>query len=193
AETNVHQVIGFFGETAVQVCEGQQLDMDFELRDDVGVGEYLGMIEKKTASLLGCAMQIGGLLAGADPQQTELLYDAGIQLGKAFQVHDDILDAYGDEDLVGKRRGGDILQKKKGILYALAWESSPRAMKHTFAELYNKDSANPEVKIQQVLQVFDKFDVKLQAGELGTYCFREAMEKIDRLQITGEGMVVLRD
>ena len=193
AGQNVYKVIGEFSDTAVQICEGQQMDMDFENRDNVTVNDYLLMVEKKTAVLLGCAMHIGASLADASPSDTETLNDIGINLGKAFQIQDDVLDAYGDEELVGKRRGGDILQKKKSILYALAWESSTAVGRTSLSELYNKDAANPEVKIQQVLKLFDKLNVKERADNLGMHFFRNAMDALDQLSVSNEPMVVLRD
>jgi geranylgeranyl diphosphate synthase type II len=192
-ENNVHKVIGEFSDTAIQICEGQQLDMDFETRDNITVQDYLLMVEKKTAVLLGCALYIGALLADASQQEAESLNDIGVNLGKAFQIQDDVLDTYGDEQLVGKRRGGDILQKKKSILYALAWESSSQVGRNTLAELYNKDSGNPEVKIQQVLKLFDKLNVRERADNLGLNYFRSAMDALDRLDVQGEQLVVFRD
>lgn len=193
AGQNVYKVIGEFSDTAVQICEGQQLDMDFETRDDIHVNDYLLMVEKKTAALLGCAMYVGATLADAAPAEAESLHDIGINLGKAFQIQDDILDAYGEEELVGKRRGGDILQKKKSILYALAWESSTTVGRNGLSELYNRDGGNPEVKIQQVLKLFDKLNVKERADNLGTRFFQNATEELDQLTGTGGYLVVLRD
>ncbi len=193
SDENVHRVLGNFSDTAVQICEGQQLDMDSESRDQVTVSDYLLMVEKKTAVLLGCAMYTGALLAGASLSDAESLNDIGINLGKSFQIQDDILDAYGEEELVGKRRGGDILQKKKSILYALAWESSSSVGRSGLSELYNKDAGNPEVKIQQVLTLFDKLDVRDRADHLSTHFFQKAMATLDGLDVTGEAMVVLRD
>lgn len=193
AGQNVYKVIGEFSDTAVQICEGQQMDMDFESREGVSVNDYLLMVEKKTAVLLGCAMYVGASLADASPSEAESLNDIGINLGKAFQIQDDILDAYGDEDLVGKRRGGDILQKKKSILYALAWESSTSVGRTSLSDLYNKDAGNPEVKIQQVLKLFDKLNVKDRADNLGTHFFKNAIDALDQLSVKGEQLVILRD
>ena len=193
AGMNVYKVIGEFSDTAVQICEGQQMDMDFESREHVSVDEYLQMVEKKTAVLLGCAMYVGASLADATPAEAESLNDIGVSLGKAFQIQDDILDAYGDEALVGKRRGGDIVQKKKSILYALAWEASNPAGKTSLTELYNRDGGNPEVKIQQVLKLFDKLNIKDHAEQLGAQYFKTAMDGLDELSGSGEQVVVLRD
>lgn len=193
ARADARHILGVFSDVAVRICEGQQLDMDFERRDAVDVSEYLEMIEKKTAVLLGGALQIGALLAGAAESDAELLGEAGVQLGKAFQIHDDILDAYGDEELVGKRRGGDILQRKKSILYALAWESSHPTARQSLADLYNKDKGNPEVKIQQVLGVFDKLNVKHSAEQMATHCYHQAAHALDRVNAPPARMIPLHD
>lgn len=112
----VNQALELFSTTAAQVCEGQQLDMDFEHREDVTLEEYEKMIGLKTAVLLACSARMGALVAGADERQCEALYRYGYDLGMAFQVADDYLDAFGDEKVFGKPIGGDILQQKKSWL-----------------------------------------------------------------------------
>jgi geranylgeranyl diphosphate synthase type II len=186
-------ILGIFADAATRICEGQQFDMDFELEDAIEVGDYLNMIERKTAALLGCAMQVGALLGGASESHADQLNEIGIQLGKAFQIQDDILDAYGDEIVVGKRRGGDILQRKKSILYALAWESSAKSGRTKLTELYNQDVGNPEVKIQKVLGFFDTLDVKRSAEQLRDHCFREVKESLDRLTAEKVNTLPLRE
>jgi geranylgeranyl diphosphate synthase type II len=186
-------ILGIFADAATRICEGQQLDMDFELEDAIDVGDYLNLIERKTAALLGCAMQVGALLGGASESHADQLNEIGIQLGKAFQIQDDILDAYGDEIVVGKRRGGDILQRKKSILYALAWESASRPDRVKLTELYNQDVGNPEVKIQKVLGFFDTLDVKRSAEQLRDHCFREVKESLDRLTAEKVNTLPLRE
>lgn len=194
APEQVHRILGEMSDVAARICEGQQRDMDFEQRDLVGVEDYLLMVEQKTAVLLGCAMYVGALLAGASDQQADTLQDIGIQLGKAFQIHDDLLDAYGDVARVGKRRGGDILQKKKSILYALAWDGSSDSEKRHLAEIYNASHSNPEVKILQVLSVFDKCDVQSRAEALRDGLYREGMDTLERLSVpVPVQLVVLRD
>ncbi len=193
SEDNAQTIMGVFGDAAIQICEGQQLDLDSEEQEGVNVHEYLEIIEKKTAVLLGSALQIGALLAGAPPAQAEMLNEIGIELGKAFQIRDDVLDAYGEEALVGKRRGGDIVQKKKSILYAYAWESLAATGKNSLAEMYNKDAANPEVKIQKVLNFFDKLQVQQAAEQLGLQCFNKAAESLDYLSSLGINISTLHD
>jgi len=112
----IEPVVTLFNQTAVEVCEGQQLDMNFENRNDVSVKEYLKMIKLKTAVLIGCSLQTGAIIGGASAKEAERMYHAGYHLGIAFQLQDDILDSFGDEKKFGKQTGGDIIQNKKTIL-----------------------------------------------------------------------------
>jgi len=109
-------ILRLFNRTASEVCIGQQMDMDFEQRDDVRVNEYLEMIRLKTSVLLGASMGMGAMLAGADSKNVHAIYDYALNVGMAFQMQDDYLDAFGDMDKVGKRVGGDIIRNKKTIL-----------------------------------------------------------------------------
>lgn len=121
-------LITLFSRTALEVCEGQQHDVDFETRDDVSVDEYLNMIKLKTSVLVGCALQMGAIIAGADKKQQDLIYNYGIELGIAFQLMDDYLDAYGDPETFGKEVGGDIRENKKTYLYLKSIEDEGCAM-----------------------------------------------------------------
>ncbi|MGB5983624.1 MAG: polyprenyl synthetase family protein [Nonlabens sp.] len=116
------KLMTLFNRTALEVCEGQQYDVNFETRDDVTIDEYLLMIKLKTSVLLGCALQMGAIVAGASEQQQKFIYDYGIHLGIAFQLMDDYLDAYGDPETFGKEVGGDIRENKKTYLYLKSLE-----------------------------------------------------------------------
>ncbi len=115
--TVLSQALEVFNRTALEVCEGQQWDMDFESSKEVNEGQYLQMIRYKTSVLLGCALELGALAAGGTASVAKALYAFGLELGTSFQIHDDILDAFGDPTLVGKRVGGDILANKKTMLW----------------------------------------------------------------------------
>ena len=136
----VREIGDLFNLTAIQVCEGQQYDMDFESRDDVTLPEYLEMIRLKTAVLLACSLKTGAIIAGASPGDCQLIYDAGISLGMAFQLKDDFLDTYGDEKVFGKTPGGDILEGKKTFLFLKLIEKAGTEAK-TFNRLYSPASA----------------------------------------------------
>ena len=116
AKTGNWQVMDLFNKTAIEIYEGQQWDMDFEVRNDVTVDEYINMIRLKTSVLLGCALKTGALIAGAEENQADLMYQAGVDMGLAFQLRDDVLDVWGDPVSFGKEIGGDIMNNKKTFL-----------------------------------------------------------------------------
>ena len=156
----VPAVMKLFTETALEVCEGQQYDMDFETRMDVYEHEYLEMIRLKTSVLLAASLKIGALLAEAPAEDAQFLYDFGINLGMAFQLRDDILDVYGDPSVFGKKIGGDILSNKK--TYTLI-QALRRATPDQLAELKKWLSAvdfDPDEKIKAVTALFDAIDVR---------------------------------
>ena len=150
-----------FTQAAIDVCEGQQYDVDFETREAVSIEDYIIMISLKTAVLLAASLKIGALLAGAGDENANLLYDFGWHAGVAFQIQDDLLDAYGDAVKVGKRKGGDIIQNKKTILYLEALEradsSDQSSLKKYFAEGHG---LGDEEKVEKVLNIFDTYDIK---------------------------------
>src|SRR5690554_2611543 len=143
-----------FSETAIQVCEGQQLDMDFETREDVRVEEYLKMIEQKTAVLLGASMEMGGIVAKASEEENSLLYEFGRNLGIAFQLQDDYLDVFGDPETFGKQVGGDIIANKKTFLYLMAEDLAAKAEAEELTHLFGINPKDPEGKIMRVKDIF---------------------------------------
>lgn len=156
----VPAVMKLFTQTAMQVCEGQQYDMDFETRMDVYEHEYLEMIRLKTSVLLAASLKIGALLAEAPAEDAQFLYDFGINLGTAFQLRDDILDVYGDPRVFGKKIGGDILCNKKTYMLIQALR---RANPDQLAELKKWLSAeefDPDEKIKAVTALYDAIDVR---------------------------------
>ncbi|MBB3055792.1 polyprenyl synthetase family protein [Mucilaginibacter gotjawali] len=156
----LREVLDVFNKTALGVCEGQQLDMDFEQRTEVHVDEYLEMIRLKTSVLLGGALKIGALIGGAEMQDAELLYNFGEYLGIAFQLQDDILDVYGDPDKFGKQVGGDIISNKKTWLLIRALELAVGSQK---TELDNwialKEFDNTE-KVAAVTKIYDELNIR---------------------------------
>ena len=163
------ELLDLFNETAVKVCEGQQNDMNFEERDDVQLTEYLEMIENKTAVLLGCALQMGAIIGGADKEDARHLYEFGRNVGLAFQMQDDLLDTYGDPEKFGKKVGGDIIQNKKTYLVLKALETADAATAQELKDYLKNVPATQEEeenKIEQVRAVFDRLQVKLHAERL---------------------------
>ena len=149
------EALKLFSKTASEVCDGQQMDMDFERRDDVQMKEYMEMIGLKTGVLLACAGQMGALIAGANVWSQECLYEYGYYLGLAFQVADDYLDAYGDEKVFGKPIGGDILNCKKSWLTIRAQEKGADGI----IEALNATGVPPEEKIARVKALYDSVGV----------------------------------
>ena len=152
------QVLEVFYKTAAEVCEGQQMDMDYEDRDDVSVSEYMEMIRKKTAVLLGASLQIGALCGGADTAEAERLYTAGFHFGLAFQLQDDLLDVFGDPDVFGKQQGGDIISDKKTFLrlraLEIADENKKESLKNSFIIKSETD------KVNSVTNLFNELGIK---------------------------------
>ena len=140
-------VLHLFNKTSIEVCEGQQLDMDFELRTDVSIQEYIGMITLKTSALLACSLKTGALLGGSTVGNADKLYEFGKNLGIAFQLQDDYLDAFGSTDKIGKQNGGDILSNKKTFLLLKALENANSEQKSEILELLksSKDSKVAEM------------------------------------------------
>lgn len=144
-------VLSLFNKTAIQVCEGQQLDMDFELRDDVSIDEYIHMITLKTSVLLACSLKMGALLGGSTGGNADKLYEFGKNLGIAFQLKDDYLDAFGDADRLGKQQGGDIKANKKTYLLLTALQNANESHKKEIAYWLQNEG---DEKVHAMLSIF---------------------------------------
>lgn len=149
-------VLALFSRTAREVCEGQQLDMEFESRNDVAEIEYLEMIRLKTAVLLAASLKIGAMLAGADEDKADFIYEFGINIGLAFQLKDDLLDVYGDPDSFGKQVGGDIKERKKTFLLINAYAKATASQREKLDALLAED----DVDVKAVTEIYDEIDVK---------------------------------
>ena len=145
-----------FSKTALEVCEGQQYDVDFETRDDVTIVEYLKMIENKTAVLIGAAMKMGAIVAETSEENKNLIYDFGLNLGLAFQLQDDYLDAFGNPETFGKQVGGDIIENKKTYLYLKALEFSDANEKKQLLHLFSIQPSDNLDKINSVKEIFNQ-------------------------------------
>lgn len=158
---NLKEILTTFTQTAIEVCEGQQYDMDFETADKVSIPEYLLMIRMKTAVLLGASLKTGALIARAPAQQAQLLYDFGINAGMAFQLKDDLLDAFGVEDKFGKTIGGDIIANKKTFLYLKCLEMANQEDYTMLRHLYSpKIVLSPGEKIAKVLEIYNRYHIR---------------------------------
>jgi geranylgeranyl diphosphate synthase type II len=149
-----------FNRTAIEVCEGQQMDMDFETRNDVSSDEYIEMIRLKTSVLLGCALEMGAIIGETTLENRIALYDFGVHLGIAFQIQDDLLDLYGNPEKVGKKVGGDVLANKKTLLSILAKSKASEEQITQLALLQNEQ--NEDEKLAQTLLIFESLDIQEQ-------------------------------
>lgn len=154
------KVLSLFTKTAIEVCEGQQFDMEFENRLNVDETEYLEMIRLKTAVLLACGLKAGAVLANANDQMANLLYEFGINLGLAFQLQDDLLDSFGNQQYFGKKIGGDILANKKTFLSIKALENAKGEIKTELLDWLNKKEFNSSEKIEGVLKIYNQLNIK---------------------------------
>lgn len=180
-----------FSKTAIEVCEGQQLDIDFETRNDVTIAEYIRMITLKTSVLVGATMQIGSIIANASQQDTKYIYDFGLNLGIAFQLQDDYLDTFGDTSF-GKKIGGDILENKKTFLYLTALEKAKKEDKEKLRKLY-KDSDKSRKKIKEVTDIFNKYEVgKLTKTEIEKYT-KKSFSILEKIELPKKKKEILLD
>ena len=181
--------IRIFNKTAKEVCEGQQLDMDFEKKPHVSFDEYLGMITLKTSVLVAASLQMGAVLGGAGPGSQDHLYNFGKNLGIAFQVQDDYLDAFGDAAKTGKQQGGDILANKKTFLMIHARENCTPAAN---AELDLLIKNNPADKVEKILQIFRDCKADEWATSLKEQYYRLALQHLDDVAVLHPGKDALR-
>ncbi len=185
SETNsdvLPEVIELFNKTAIEVCEGQQMDMDFEKRSSVSQGEYINMIRLKTSVLLGCALKMGGIICKTSIENCNNIYDFGVNIGIAFQIQDDWLDLYGDQTKVGKQTGGDIIANKNTLLSIVAKEN---ANHNQLSELQTiRDLDNPLEKVKKAKSLFEKLNVKENCLEVMKDYHSKAMDSLSKIETT---------
>jgi len=157
---NLVEMIRLFSKTALEVCEGQQFDMDFETRTDVSIPEYLNMIRLKTAVLLACSLKIGALTADAPQKTADLLYKYGLNLGIAFQLQDDLLDVFANQDKFGKKIGGDIVSNKKTFLLLKALELADGQSKSVLQDWIFRKEFDDLEKIKAITEIYNKLNIK---------------------------------
>lgn len=178
-----YDVIKIFSQTAIEVCEGQQYDMNFERQEHVIIAEYMEMIRLKTAVLLAASLKIGALIGGADKSEAEKLYSFGQNIGIAFQLKDDLLDVFSDEKKFGKATGGDILANKKTFLFLKACEVAPKETLLKLNKIFKSDKMNPADKINQVTQIYLQLDIKKIAEiEMDSY-YQKGIANLNELNI----------
>lgn len=186
------KVMDLFTGTALEICGGQQYDMEFETMEDVSEDEYLEMIRLKTAVLLACCLKTGAILGGADERDADYLYQFGINMGMAFQLQDDLLDVYGNPETFGKNIGGDILCNKKTFLLINALTLSSPEGKRVLHEWLDRSSFDPEEKIALFTNIYDSLGVKTLTEKKMSEFYNKGMDSLFRLSVDKEKLVILK-
>ena len=183
-----------FSKTAIEVCKGQQYDLDFETQLEVTQGDYLEMIRLKTAVLVGCSLEMGALIGGANQADSKNLYDFGVLLGIAFQIQDDYLDAYANPESFGKQLSGDIIENKKTILYHQAMENGSSVEKTTLRNWFSVEVKEKDVskKINAVKSLFDNTGASEASKALVIKYTQAAFEKLDILDISDNNKSIFK-
>lgn len=189
SEASLSSILTLFNKTAIEVCEGQQLDMDFEQQSQVSLAAYLEMIEKKTSVLLAASLMIGSILGGAGERNQQLLYSFGLKLGLAFQVQDDYLDAFGDPAKFGKQVGGDILADKKTFLLIHALETADSNAKERLS--YWQGRHEPK-KVEEVLSIYKSCHVDDWALQLKQQFLEQALADLDQIAVVSSRKLPLQ-
>lgn len=176
------QVLQSFSKAALEICEGQQYDMNFETRAEVSEEDYLEMIRLKTSVLLGCALEIGALVGSRNKTQAKKLYSFGVNIGMAFQIQDDLLDAFGNPEKFGKTAGGDILNDKKTLLAIHAAAHGTKEQKQALKADYPSDSN----KVKSIKKLFEEAGSRTYAEQKMDAYYREALSHLDEVQGNAE-------
>ncbi len=181
-----------FSKTALEVCEGQQWDVDFENRDDVTIPDYLKMIEYKTAVLVAAAMKMGAIIAETTKENADLIYEFGLCLGMAFQLQDDYLDAFGNPETFGKQLGGDIIENKKTFIYLKAIEFSSAIQSQQLKHLFSIQPNDNMDKIKAVKEIFNESGATATTQKaIEEYTFK-AFETLDKMNISSDKKAILK-
>ena len=191
--SNLSDVLNIFNKAAVEVCEGQQYDMDFETMEDVSIDDYLKMIELKTAVLLAASLKIGAVLAAAKQDDANHIYEFGKNLGIAFQLMDDILDLYGDPEKFGKQVGGDVIANKKTYLLLKAKELATGNIRKELEFCLTSTALKPENKVERIKTIFNTLGVKKAAVDEMNLFYNTALSHLDSINASGEKKSVFED
>jgi len=190
--TIFRELAKLFSKTALEVCEGQQYDVDFETRDDVTIPEYLKMIEYKTAVLVGAAMKMGAIVAETSEENANCIYNFGLNLGIAFQLQDDYLDAFGNPETFGKQVGGDIIENKKTYLYLKALEFASDNEKEQLLHLFSIQPNDNTDKINSVKEIFNQTGASEATQKaIQDYTFK-ALETLEKMNIANDKKQLLK-
>lgn len=190
---HLKEVFDLFTTTALEICGGQQYDMEFESRTDVTEAEYIEMIRLKTAVLLACSLKTGAIMGGASKEDATNLYEFGINIGLAFQLQDDLLDVYGDTATFGKNIGGDIICNKKTFLLIHAFELASMEQKQILKDWIGKESFIPAEKIKVITAIYNTLNLKdITTAKMQGY-YDKAMEHLSALKVSQEKLTILKE
>jgi geranylgeranyl diphosphate synthase, type II len=180
---SLSEIFDLFNQTAMQVCEGQQLDMNYEDLLDVSESEYIEMIRLKTSVLVAASLKMGALCARASEKDANLLYDFGLKLGLAFQLQDDYLDAFGNPEKFGKKTGGDIVANKKTYLLIKSLELAQGELKNKLNNLLGNSDINEKDKIQKVIEIFNELNIKELVKKKMDQYYNQAIDSLNLVEV----------
>lgn len=186
-------ILSVFNQTAIEVCEGQQFDLNYETRNSVSVDEYINMIRLKTGVLFGASLKIGALIGGASNSDADLLYDFGVNIGLGFQLKDDLLDTFGNEIVFGKKNGGDIVSNKKTFLYIKALELANNNERKILLKHYKSIELQSNSKINLIKDMFIKLNVDVAASEVIDGFFNLGIKSLDKINLPAKRKIQLME
>lgn len=183
---NLIQCLEVFSDTALKICEGQQLDMDFENNNNVTIDDYIYMISLKTAVFIACSLKIGAIIGGASKTDAKLIYDSGLNIGLAFQLQDDLLDVYGEENKFGKQIGGDIISNKKTFLLINALQKANDEQRKELKSRLQLKEFDPNEKIQTFKNIYNSLQVKDDTLEQINYYLQQAINNLNDISLSSQ-------
>lgn len=187
------EVMNLFLKTALEVCEGQMFDMNYEVQESVTIDEYIQMISLKTAALLACSLKTGALISNAGETDANYVYDFGKNIGIAFQLHDDILDVYGDEQKFGKQAGGDIIANKKTILLLNALKAASGNQLSELKRWLSAKDVDPQEKVTAVKNIFSTLEIREASEKKMETFYHQAIRSLDQIRVPDENKIMLRN
>ena len=188
---NLVAILATFNKAAVQVCEGQQYDMNFENRNDVSIDEYIKMIELKTAVLLAASLKMGAIIGNAPSDDAEKLYAFGLNMGIAFQLQDDWLDAFGNENEFGKQKGGDIIANKKTYLLLKAQELASSEIKTKLSAVMYDNKITATEKVDTVIDCYNELNIETEIQKQIQYYNQKAIESLNGISVTRDKLQII--
>lgn len=187
------EITDLFARTSIEVCEGQQYDLNFESSAEVTIAEYLSMIRLKTAVMLAGCLKAGAIIGAAPEEEKQKIYDFGIFLGLAFQLKDDLLDLYADHDLFGKKKGMDIQDNKKTYLYLKALEDASETQRTALLDIFSEKGMDLDEKVSRISAIYEKLNIKGKTETLIEEYVVKALQKLDEINVVPENKTTLRE